>query len=149
MSLNIRPFEDADWPRVREIYDLSKPDEFGTSAAASAVIPLDDDAPMLKLFRESTILVAESRGEVIGFGGNRGNYISWLFVHPDHRRKGVARGLLSRILARLQGPVTLNVLRENDAARQLYDRLGFKVAREIDGEFNGHPVHVLTLQAGL
>jgi ribosomal protein S18 acetylase RimI-like enzyme len=147
--VNIRSFGDADWPRVREIYDLAKPDEIGTAIPRAAVLRLEDDPPMLELFRESTVLVAESEGEVIGFGGNRDNYISWLFVHPEHRRKGVARLLLSRILARLQGPVTLNVLRDNEAARQLYDRLGFKVAREIEGEFNGHPVHVMTLRFDL
>ncbi len=141
----IRPYSEADWARVRTIYDLSKPDEMRASVDAAMILPLENDPAMLALFRESTILVAEVSGAIVGFGGSRGGYISWLFVHPEHRRKGVARSLLANILARIDGPATLNVLRENTAARRLYERFGFTVVREAEGEFNGHQVHVLTL----
>ena len=59
-------------------------------------------------------------------------HINNLAVHPEFRRRGVARALLARVLAdaaRL-GAVraTLEVRRSNETARLLYERLGFTVA---------------------
>lgn len=149
--MKIRPYIESDWDDVREIYDLSKPDEMRGAVDLSTIVPLSQDASMLALFRDSTILVADEAGQIVGFGGNKGNYVSWLFVHPAHRRKGVARILLKEIIGKLTGRITLNVTAENRAARQLYLDLGFAVAREFTGKFNGQDLVVLTLsyeQAG-
>jgi ribosomal protein S18 acetylase RimI-like enzyme len=144
--MNIRAYGDSDWEAIRNIYDLSKPDEMRGSVDLAAVIPLNQDAAGLALFRDSVILVADDADQIVGFGGYKGNYISWLFVHPSHRRKGVAHALLEEILGRLQGPITLNVGANNQAARKLYSGFGFIVAREFSGTFNGHDVDVLTLR---
>ena len=149
--MKIRPYADSDWEDVRGIYDLSKPDELRGAVDVSMILPLDQDPSMLALFRDSTIAVAEEGGHVIGFAGNKGNYISWLFVHPVHRRRGVARELLGEVMGQLRGPITLNVAAENQPARQLYASLGFEVAKDFTGTFNGHDIRVLTLsyeQAG-
>ena len=141
----IRPYEASDWEAVREIYDLSKPDEMRGGVDIGAIIPLSEDAPRLAAFRRSTILVAYDAERVIGFAGYDGNYISWLFVHPIHRRHGVARALLKEVMGQMRGPITLNVGPWNQGARSLYDDLGFVIAREFVGNFNGHDVEVLTL----
>ena len=75
---------------------------------------------------------------VVGFAGSLGSSISWLFVHPNHRRKGVARALVRELIARLDGPITLNVATINTAARNLYETIGFVVEREFLGEFKGY-----------
>lgn len=145
MAMRIRPYETSDWEAVRDIYDVSKPDEMCGGVDASAIIPLQQDPAGLSLFHGSVILVAENNERMIGFGGYKENYISWLFVHPAHRRKGVARGLLSEMMECLQGAVTLNVGSWNLAARQLYNQAGFVTTREFIGTFNGYDVPVLTL----
>jgi ribosomal protein S18 acetylase RimI-like enzyme len=142
----IRAYTDADWPTVRDIYDLAKPDEMRGVVAADTILPLDSDPEMKTLFRDSQILVMESDDCIIGFGGNQGNHISWLFVHPAHRREGVAMALVRAIMARLDGSVTLNVSTENTAARRLYARLGFTVEREFIGDFKGHSCPVSRLR---
>jgi ribosomal protein S18 acetylase RimI-like enzyme len=109
-------------------------------------LPLEADEDHLALFRESSILVAEDARQVVGFGGYRGNYVSWVYVHPAHRRRGIARRLLGEMLGRLSGTVTLNVGANNKAARQLYETLGFVVDREFMGKFSGHDVRVMTLK---
>src|SRR6267142_5679840 len=111
--MKIRAYRETDWDSVREIYDLSKPDEMRGSVDLRAIRRLESDADMMALFRQSEILVMEDEGQVIGFGGNKGGYISWLFVHPQHRRRGVARALLGAILSRLAGAVSLNVAKSN------------------------------------
>lgn len=59
-------------------------------------------------------------------------HINNMAVLPSHRRQGVGRALLARVLreAAVQGAVRalLEVRRSNDAARRLYEALGFTVA---------------------
>jgi ribosomal protein S18 acetylase RimI-like enzyme len=84
---------------------------------------------------------------VIGFAGYQENYISWMFVHPRHRRKGVAIALIREMLPRLGRPVTLNVGKNNIPARRLYEQLGFVVEKDFIGQWdNGEAVAVLTLR---
>ena len=143
--MQIRPYASADWEAVCEIYDLSKPDEMRGGVDVGAIVPLQQDPSGRALFRDSAIVVADDGERVIGFAGHKDNYISWLFVHPAHRRQGVARALLNEIMGHLEGAVTLNVGPWNLPARRLYDAFGFATAREFIGTFNGHEVEVLTL----
>jgi ribosomal protein S18 acetylase RimI-like enzyme len=131
--MDIRAYTDLDWEAVRNIYDLSKPDEMRGSVDLSAVLPLSDDPKHLALFRESCIIVIEETHNIVGFAGHKGNYISWVYVHPTHRRRGVAIALVSEMLRRIDGTATLNVGKNNQAARALYQRLGFVVEKEFTG----------------
>lgn len=52
-----------------------------------------------------------------------------LAVHPAHRRRGLARGLLDRWLSASSGPAQtafLEVASDNDAAIALYQSVGFE-----------------------
>jgi ribosomal protein S18 acetylase RimI-like enzyme len=144
--MNIRPYTEADWVSVRTLYDLSKPDEMRGCVDLRAVVPLENDAENLTLFHESTILVMEDVGRILGFGGYRGNQIEWLFVHPEGRRKGVATRLMLAMLEALNGTVTLYVGKNNRAARQLYDSLGFALDQEFLAKFHGHDVEAMRLK---
>ena len=73
------------------------------SVDENAVLQLEQDPPMLALFCDSTIFVADEGDQIIGFGGYKGNYVSWLFVHPAQRRRGVARALLREIMGADRG----------------------------------------------
>lgn len=59
-------------------------------------------------------------------------HINNLAIRPDYRRRGLARQLLVRVMeeaVRLGAPTaTLEVRRSNDAARELYQSAGFKLA---------------------
>lgn len=58
-------------------------------------------------------------------------HINSLAVAPGRRRAGIATGLMREVLAAARregaGRATLEVRRSNDAARGLYERLGFVV----------------------
>jgi ribosomal protein S18 acetylase RimI-like enzyme len=144
--VKLRPYQVEDWPAVCEIYDLAKPDELAGIAVPEAIPQLDSDGIMRKLFEGSVIVVAELSGKVAGFAGSRGSSITWLFVHPEHRRAGVASELLRNLLASLQRPVRLNVAAGNIPARTLYERFGFQVEREFMGSFQGTPCSVAKLR---
>ena len=144
--MHLRPYRSDDWTVVCEIYNLSKPEELLGVVDSGSILPLESDTDMQALFRGSQILVAEDLDRIAGFGGNRGSFITWLFVHPAFRRRGVATGLVRDMLARLQQPVTLNVMASNFAARALYERIGFSVEREFQGNFQGKPCNVARLR---
>lgn len=59
-----------------------------------------------------------------------------LLVHPDHRRQGLARALMTEVerLAREAGRTLLTLdTRTGDPAQRLYEGLGFQVAGMIPG----------------
>lgn len=143
-----RPYRESDWTAVCEIYDLSKPDEMRGIVEPNEIRRLDADPGMKDLFHASRVRVIETRGRVVGFAGHRGSFITWLFVHPSFRRRGIATTLVREMLGLLDLPITLNVVTTNSAARALYARLGFEVEREFSGAFGGNPCNVVKLRYG-
>ena len=142
--MKIRAYRETDWDSVREIYDLSKPDEMRGSVDLRAVRLLESDADMMALFRESEILVMEDDGEVVGFGGTRvATSHGFSCILAIGEEELVA--LLGEILSRLPGAVSLNVAAGNHAARALYEHFGFGMKREFSGTFNGHDCKVVTM----
>lgn len=141
----MRPYADNDWEAVKTIFNLSRPDELKNSVDLRAIVPLEHDTDKIKLFHDSVIHVVEEDRLILGFGGHKNNYISWLYVHPDHRRKGIAGKILQRIIQGLSGTIRLNVAKNNKAAKSLYKAMGFKIEREFSGEYNGYKTRAMTL----
>lgn len=63
-------------------------------------------------------------------------HVAELVVEPTRRREGRGRELLATLLARTDGPVTLQVAPDNTAARSLYEGLGF---RQVDRRPGAYP----------
>lgn len=142
----IRPYRPDDWPAVRDIHDLCKPDEMRGSVDLEAIIPIEEDEATLVLFARSSIVVADEAGGIAGFAGTIGSYISWLCVHPAHRRRRVATRLLRHLLDSIGEGATLNVSKHNGPARRLYEQMGFVIDADFVGTFNGREVPVLKLR---
>ncbi|MCW5941054.1 MAG: ribosomal protein S18-alanine N-acetyltransferase [Fimbriimonadaceae bacterium] len=83
--------------------------------------------------RESTFLVAIGDGNVVGYGGAwrviDELHVTTVAVHPDHRRRGIAKRLMVRLLeeGRDEGLAcsTLEVRAGNEAAIRMYENLGY------------------------
>lgn len=84
-------------------------------------------------------LAAHFDGKLIGIAqlGRRGDHgwVAGVSVRPDHRRHGVARALMQELAQRAREAglreLRLEVLYQNDAARQLYEDLGWRSKREL------------------
>jgi ribosomal protein S18 acetylase RimI-like enzyme len=137
----IRAYKESDFPDIERIYNASKKDEFAGEKFDITVVPLSEDQQMLQLLRESNIYIYE-KSDIVGFAGAKENYISWLFVHPDFRGKNIGKKLVSHVLSKLNGEVTLTVARSNIAATNLYQNLGFDIAKEFTGRYQGNPIVV-------
>jgi ribosomal protein S18 acetylase RimI-like enzyme len=97
------------------------------------------------------LLVAELQAQVIGQifvqvdstlagGGGRAAYLYALRVRPQYRNRGVGTELVreAESLLRQRGfsRALISVAKENDAARRLYERLGFEVFGEDAGDWS-------------
>ena len=140
----IRAYKESDFSFIESIYNASKIDEFAGEKFDVTVVPLSQDQQMLELLRESKIYIYEKR-DIVGFAGTKGNYISWLFVHPDFRGNNIGKKLVSHVLSELDGEVTLYVARSNTAAINLYQNFGFKIVKEFTGRYLGNPIVVLKM----
>ncbi len=142
----IRNYNESDWEQVSKIYDLSKPDEMGGLVNSALIIPLAQDDKMLCYFNESTIWVYEDEYKIFGFIGLKENVISWLFVHPDFRRKGVARKLITKLTEEHSHPLKLNIVKNNHAAMSLYLDLGFKAFEGFVGKMYGQAIPAVRMK---
>ena len=79
-------------------------------------------------------IVAEIDGEIVGYAGiwiilDEG-HITNVAVHPEHRRKGIAKAIISEIIARSEEAganlFALEVRTSNEAAILLYEKFDFK-----------------------
>jgi ribosomal-protein-alanine N-acetyltransferase len=124
----IRPARSDDRERLRKIQThLREPNP-----------PLLDyaiDGPPLTLV--STASDGDPTGYLVAFHDDEAGYVAEIVVAPEHRREGRARRLLAAAFDRLRETdcdrIRLAVHPDNDAARTLYDSMGFEgTGREAD-----------------
>ncbi|NKC20899.1 GNAT family N-acetyltransferase [Pseudoalteromonas sp. S4498] len=138
--MNIREFNENDYPRVLEIYSKSKLDELRFEKKAFKLLPLENDKKRLSALRESKIYVFVD-GNILGFGAIFGSEIRALFVCPSARGNGVGRKILEFLLSQICGKANLFVAKTNEPAKELYKAYGFEVSDEFLTEYNGEPVY--------
>ena len=108
-------------------------------------VPIHFDPDQYALFVRShdvdlaLSVVAEVAGRPVGLAqlarrGDRG-WVAGVGVHSEHRRQGIARGLMEALQANAVTAgiqhLQLEVLWQNQAALQLYQSLGWEISREL------------------
>ena len=136
LTMNERPYESTDLPKVMEIYTASirslaaayySPEQI----AAWAPVPPDAARWQERLAQLHTI-VAELDGVLAGFASyTHDGYLDFLFTHPTFARRGIASSLYRRVESALRAAgapgVTAHV---SLAARPFFDRHGFELDAE-------------------
>jgi GNAT superfamily N-acetyltransferase len=80
--------------------------------------------------------VAELDGEIVGFAAFQPGELDHLYVHPDQHDKGIGTHLLNLAIASSEGDLRLWVFQGNRQARAFYERRGFELEFETDGQHN-------------
>ncbi|HEY51402.1 MAG TPA: GNAT family N-acetyltransferase [Dehalococcoidia bacterium] len=87
---------------------------------------------------QKDLFIAEASGKIAGFLNIKSELITHrvlldFLVHPEHRRKGLAKQLLDRAMPHIRGlkvdVMHASVLEENAVARKVLSKLGFNVIR--------------------
>ena len=172
MEIRVLGEVDADefWSlRLRALQD--HPEAFGASYAEAVCTPISTVAQRLHEANgtpDNYILGAFLAEELVGMVGFRREPgdklrhkgVIWgMYVTPEARGQGIARALLYEVLARaisLPGleQITLQVVTDNTAARQLYQALGFEVfglerrALKVNGRYLDEEYMALPLLPG-
>lgn len=145
MDIAIREYADDDWGAICRVHDRARPDELAGSCDPRAFVPLAEDATADDLAR-SRKWVACAGERVVGFVGDDGDYLSWLYVDPAYYGRGIGRRLLRRALA-AAGPRAWTIaLAGNARARALYESEGFVLARTFESDNAGYPCTCVRLE---
>ena len=135
MTVRIRTFEKGDVKSVLELANTYASFDGKTSEA---------DLAITEYFRNG-FLVAEDRGRIVGFAygyfrdvpqtvlenwkAKKVGYVQLMAVAPDHRRKGIGKSLLTKLLDEFKNAgadlVLLDCPAEAVEAKRLYEKIGF------------------------
>jgi L-amino acid N-acyltransferase YncA len=160
VSLSIRPATAADMAAVLAIYNYEVAN--GVATFDTAPRSMKEQMAWLKEHQPPySAVVAEYRGEVIAFGSLSRYHArpaygftveDTVYVHHEHRRKGVGRLVLEELVgqARRGGYHTVlgRITGENTASLELHRACGFVeagVEREVGRKF-GRWLDVVTMQ---
>lgn len=138
--MKIRRYKESDNKFLGEIYDLCRPDEFYGELGQHKIVRWFDEPFIQDNLSQSSILVAEVDGKIVGFCGSRNNHIYWLFVLPEHREKGIAKKLINEVVRQMNGKITLLVWSSNQKARMLYQSCGFELSERKLVDYYGKPL---------
>jgi len=132
-GLSVREVRYKDIPAIYEIERLCFKDPY--------------ELPLLEMYyaiSRSLFLVAEKEGRVVGYAiglakkWGEGHVIS-IAVHPEWRRRGVGKRLMLELLEKMRRMgvrwVRLEVRVSNEAAINLYRRLGFSIEGVLKGYY--------------
>lgn len=126
-NLHIRPFNETDRDKLREIYLLCRIQVFHWTD--SALFTLNDFGAHTK---DEDIWVAECDDEIAGFMAvwSPDAFIHHLYVDAEYRGKGIGKALLALATQTYPSPLSLKCLVKNEAALQFYLALGWEIVEE-------------------
>lgn len=143
-EIKIIPYAPEHWEAICRIHDAARKIELELAGLSGAFLPLEVAAEREGLF-DDQVDVALMDGDVVGFCAYTEEEFAWLYVSPDHMRKGVGRALIGHALERQPGISSIEVLKGNEPARQLYERMGFSVRETLTGRMPGNEAFEVTV----
>ena len=131
--MNIREMTETDYDQVYQLW---------LACAGMGLNDLDDSKEGITRFLQrnpQTCLVAVENQMIIGAilvgSDGRRAYIYHTAVHPNYRRRGIARQLVETVLTVLYDlkihKVALVVFKRNTEGNQFWERLGFSVREDL------------------
>ncbi|MDO4667852.1 MAG: GNAT family N-acetyltransferase [Streptococcus sp.] len=131
--MNIREMAEADYDQVYQLW---------LSCQGMGLNNLDDSREGILQFLKrnpQTCLVALENHQIIGAilvgSDGRRAYIYHTAVHPDYRRKGIAKQLVETVLKALDElnihKIALVVFKDNRLGNQFWEKLGFSTREDL------------------
>ncbi len=130
MKPNLRPYQPADFDAVIILWRASREVSLPDFQRRKGHFFYEDLAYFREhVLTENEVWVVEEAGRPIAFMAIKDDFISHLYVHPDHWRQGIGRCLLEH--ARKLSPLHLwlYTLQVNLNARAFYEKNGFVITK--------------------
>lgn len=149
--ITVRDMNRSDIDSIREIaavtwkktYSEIIPEEIQAKVLNDAY----SDGEMDKRLNSSLMLVAESKDEITGYAFFSGDlykkdiYLESLYIHPNFQGQGIGRQLLNIGVNKFSDPWTLSLtVYKGNPNISFYEKEGFKITKENNGDFYGHPM---------
>ena len=108
-----------------------------TEAQKNAWAPqIPDDDSWNNMFQTSCTLVAEEKGQILGFGNmDKSGYLDLLYVHPACQRRGIATAICDGLEKASKAPVFTT--HASITARPFFENRGYRVIKEQQVERKG------------
>lgn len=130
MSVEIKLYEKQYFDQLSEVMDKGRMQELESEGLKQVFVAFRD-APYLDYFFSCKIYVALKNKKVVGFIGFKPGKLEFLYVDPDEQNKGIATILIEKALDELKRPVQLEVFTNNERAKSLYKKFGFRTIKTI------------------
>ena len=132
--MHIRPASAGDFRRLAELHILARYDMVYLPHVHSFV-------SVERWMRESVIprqqvWVAEIDGALVGYASLCDGFLTNLYVHPSHQRRGIGAALLNEVKSATPDGFRFWVFEANQAAIRFYERHGARTVRMTDGSKN-------------
>lgn len=143
--MEIIPYTSKYWEDIQEIHDGARMQELTLAGLEAAFLPLRIAAEREDLF-DYSLYIAKENDKALGFVAFTDEELAWLYVHPEHQRRGIGRSLAQFALTRMTGEEKdVEVLFGNEPARSLYRSLGFTRETVVHGVMPGNEAFRVTV----
>ena len=133
------------WEDIQKVHDPARMQELTLANLADAFLPLTVAAEREDLF-DYHLYVAVEENTAVGFTAFTEDELAWLYVRPDHQRKGIGRALAEFALSKMtEEEKSVEVLLGNEPARSLYHSLGFTEEKIVHGVMPGNEAFPVTV----
>lgn len=102
---------------------------------------------ILNTYLDAVVLrcVRNDEGQIVGFSGVAEENLEMLFIHADHRGKGIGRVLLDHAI-KVQGVQNVDVNEDNKQAIGFYQKYGFVTYKRSEKDASGKPFPILHMR---
>ncbi len=133
------------WEDIQKVHDPARMQELTLAGLKDAFLPLTVAAEREDLF-DYHLYVAVEENAAVGFVAFTEDELAWLYVRPDHQRKGIGRALAEFALAKMEEEEkSVEVLFGNEPAHNLYYSLGFTKETIVHGVMPGNESFPVTV----
>ena len=125
------------WEDLQKVHDPARMQELTLAGLEAAFLPLTVAAEREDLF-DYQLYVAVEENVAVGFVAFTEDELAWLYVRPDHQRKGIARALCDGLEQGAKGEgVTRMTVHASITARGFFEKRGWRVVKEQQVERKG------------
>ena len=133
------------WEDIQKVHDPARMQELTLAGLEAAFLPLTVAAEREGLF-DYRLYMALEEETAVGFVAFTADELAWLYVRPDHQRRGIGRALAQFALANMEAEEkSVEVLFGNEPARNLYHGLGFTKETIVHGKMPGNESFPVTV----